>query len=406
MVVYLYEGVNETGREVSGSVEAATEKAALEQLDGEGILPLLLNVGASAAMPLKQRGWSLPFVGRVPMAIRTLFVRELASFVHAGIPLLEALDCLRRQEVHPAFKIILDDVHDRVQGGDSFSHALSHHPRVFSQMLINMVKVGETGGLMGTVLEQMATWMEHEEEVRGEIRGAMAYPIMVLLLGVTTVIIMFSFVLPRISAIFSGQADLPVLTRILMGVAGFMGHWWWLVLLGVVALGLLIRQGLSTKAGRSFYDRMSLVAPIFGPLMRKSSIARFARANAALLGAGVPLLEALRVVRGLMGNTVMVALVDGSIERVTRGHSLAKTLEENPWFPPTAVHLLAVGERTGQLGPMFERVAQTFERQTQSQIKVLLDLLSPLLIVSLAVMVALIAVAVLLPIFRLNNMMK
>jgi type II secretory pathway component PulF len=340
------------------------------------------------------------------MAPRTLFVRELATFIHADIPLLEALGVLRRQEKNPAFKAILDDVHDRVQGGESFSRALSAHPKVFSPLLINMVRVGETGGLLGPVLEQMATWMEHEEEVKGEIRGAMAYPIMIMLLGMVTVMILFSFVLPRITAVFSGGMELPLLTRVLMGVADFMGRAWWIVLLAAVALAVLVRYALKTEAGRAFYDRLSLGFPLFGTLVQKSAIARFARANAALLASGVPLLESLRVVQGILGNSLMSAMVAQAIERVTRGHSLARSLEESPWFPPSVVHLLGVGERTGRLAEMFNRVAQTFERQTRGQIKVMLNLLSPLMIIGLAAMVAVIAIAILLPIFRLNSMMR
>lgn len=406
MAVFNYTGFNPTGKSIAGTIEAATEKVAFDSLSGNGITPISLEAGEEAARAKAAGGFNTLFK-HVPMAIRTQFVRELATFIHADIPLLEAINVIRVQETHPIFKEILNDVHDRVQGGESFSKALAAHPRVFSQLFVSMVRVGETGGLLGTVLDQMATWMEHEEEVRAEIRGAMAYPVMIVLLGMVTVFILLSFVLPRITAIFAGmEASLPLPTKMLMGTADFMGKWWWAILGGAAILGFAQYRFLKTAIGRRFYDRASLSVPIFGGLTSKSAVARFARASAALLAAGVPLLEALKVVRGLLGNSLMTAMVDQTIERVTRGRSLSKALGESPYFPASAVHLLGVGEKTGRLGEMFGRVADTFEKQTRARIKVMLELLSPLMIIALAVMVALIAVSILLPIFQMNKLMR
>lgn len=405
MPVFVYKGFNQNGKGVSGSVEALSEKAALDLLSADGVVPLSLDVGEESRKE-KEAGFSLALGRRVPMSLRVLFARELATFIHADIPLLEALDVIRRQQTHSTFKTTLDDVHDKVQSGESFSRALAGHPKIFSPLLVSMVQVGETGGMMGKVLDQMATWMEHEDEVRREVRGALAYPAMILCLGIVTIGILLTFVLPRITSIFAGmEASLPPVTRLLMGTAAFMGRWWWLVILGVAGVAVAITRALKTEKGRAFYDKASLVTPIFGTLMRKSSIARFARASAALLGSGVPLLETLRVVGGLLDNSVMAAMVGLAIERVTRGNSLAKTLEESPYFPPSVIHLLGVGERTGRLAEMFSRVADTFEDQARTQIRVMLNLLGPLMIVALAVMVAFIAISILLPIFKLNNLM-
>lgn len=407
MTAFRYKGLASTGRNVAGVIDAASEKSALDLLSGSGIVPFALEAdqapaakpGAAAAPPKVS--------GRVPLAVRTVFVRELATFLHADIPLLDALGVLRQQEVHPAFKAILSDVYDRVQSGDSFSKALMTYPKVFPNLLVSMVRVGETGGMLASVLEQMATWMEHEEEVRGEIRTALAYPLMILCLGIVTVIILLSFVLPRITSIFAGmETSLPLPTRILMGAAAIMARWWWAIPIGGIALTFGVRELLKTRSGRALWDRASLSVPIFGTLALKAGVSRFARASAALLSSGVPLLEALRVVRGLLGNTVLTAMVDQSIERVTKGETLAKTLGDSPFFPTSAIHLLSVGERTGRLSEMFGRVATTLEKQTRSQMKILLDLLSPLMIVALAVMVAMIAIAILLPIFQMNKMMR
>ncbi|MCL5269709.1 MAG: type II secretion system F family protein [bacterium] len=408
MPVFEYTGFNVEGKSVAGTLEAPSERDALQALSGGGVIPVSIAGGSEAAAghgAATGRARRTPGRERISVARRTLFVRELASFLHADIPLLEALAVLCSQEEDPHFRTILEDVHDRVQGGEAFSKALAVHPRVFPPLLVTMVRVGETGGMLAKVLEQMAVWMEQEEEVQKEIRGAMTYPIMILLLGVATVIILLTFVLPRILTIFAGMR-LPLPTRILMGSSDFMSHWWKWLLVGGIVLGYGLRRALRADWGKRFWDRAALRLPIFGKLMIKASIARFARASAALLGSGVPLLEALRVVRGLVPNTVILAIIEGSIERVTRGQSLARALGESPVFPPSVIHLLAVGERTGRLGEMFERVAQAFEKQTRAQIKILLNLLSPMLIVCLAVLVAFIAISILLPIFEMNKLVR
>lgn len=406
MAVYKYTGFGNDGKNVSGLIDAPTEKGAMDRLGGDGITPVTLALessenGASAATTAKRHG------GRVPHAERVIFIRELATFVNADVPLLEGLDVLRQQEQNPAFKSILDELHNQVQKGDSFSKALGRHPKIFPPLLVSMVRVGETGGMLGDVLEQMAVWMERDEDVRGEIRGALAYPMMIILFGIISVFLLLTFVLPRITKIFDDvHAKLPLPTRVLLTISGFMSHGWWIVLLGAVGLFFLGKWLFAKPAVRAAWDRTILYVPVAGVLVQKSAIARFARASAALLAAGVPLLEALRVVRDLLSNAVMSEVLDRTIERVTRGISLSRTLSESRWFPQSVVHLIGVGERTGRLGDMFGRIATTFENQTRTQIKTLLNLLSPLLIFGLAIVVGLIAAAILLPIFQMSSLMK
>lgn len=406
MASFTYKGFDQNGHSVQGSIEAATERVAYELLNAKGIIPSLLKSGAEAVD--KPAGISFDFfAGHVPLSIRSVFIRELGTFIQADVPLLEALGVLRAQEHHPAFKRVLDDIYERVQGGESFSKALESHPRVFAPLLVAMIRVGESGGIMAPVLDQMAGWMENEEEIRGEITSALAYPGMIFLLGVATAVILMTFVLPRIAAIFSGmEGNLPAPTRILMGTADFMRHQWYIIITGLVAAAFAMHRIMKTDAGKNAWDKVSLSVPIFGGLLMNSAIARFSRASAALLSSGVPLLEALRVVRGLMGNSLLQQMVDDTIAGVTKGQTLAVMLEKSPYFPAGAIHLLRVGERTGRLADMFTRVAVTFEKQTRNRIKVMLNLLSPLMIVALAVLVALIAISILLPIFQMNKLMK
>ena len=404
MAVFRYTGFSQGGQSVAGSIDATSEQTALDLLVNRGITATSLDSGPARQAAEKTAGLARR---RIPATTRTLFVRELATFLEADIPLLEALGVMRDQESNSAFQNVLADLYGRVQGGESFSAALGAHPAVFPPLLTSMVRVGETGGMLAGVLEQMASWMEHEQEVRGEITNAMAYPLVVLTLGALTVMILVSFVLPRISSIFVGmEANLPLPTKILMSVAGFMGKWWWLFLVAITVAVAALRWAVRTAGGRAAWDHLMLTTPIFGSLNLKAAVARMARACAALLGAGVPLLETLQVVRGLMTNSKMAQVIDRAKDRVTQGQSLAKALGDTPFFPGGVIHLLSVGERTGRLGEMFGRVAGTLERQTRARIKVLLELLAPALIVVLAVLVAAVALSILLPIFRMNQILR
>lgn len=408
MSVYVYSGLNGSGKSVKGRIEAASEKLALDQLQRDGVIPVSIQVGADdASGDSATGGGGISLGGRVPAAARTMFVRELATFLRADTPLMEALGVIHEEEAHPVLKRTLADVRARVQSGESFSKALSAHDKVFPALLVSMARVGETGGALADSLELMANWMETEDEVRSEIRGAMAYPLVILALGFVTIIVLLTFVLPRITVIFAGmESNLPAPTKMLMSSSAFMASYWWAVLIGAgVAVGGL-RWAIGTPKGREVFDLISLRAPVFGDLTTKSAVGRLARAGSALLRTGVPLLETLRVVRGLVGNVIIAAEIDRAIEDVIKGQPLAKTLKTSPYFPPGAIHLLAVGERTGKLGDMFQRIADAFERQTRARIKVLLNLLSPLLIVALAVLVGFIAISILLPIFQMNKMMR
>jgi general secretion pathway protein F len=405
MAYYQYTGVRSNGKTLKGRIEAVSERAALELLNREQIVPVTIKTTDS--LEEKKSGPTLFTGRRISMAARTLFVRELATFLHADIPLLEALHVMRQQESNPSFKIILNDVHDHVERGESFSKALANHPKAFPPLLVSMVKVGEKGGMLGKVLDQMANWMEHEEEVRSEIRGAMAYPLIILCLGIVTVIILMTFVLPRITVIFGSVQSLPVPTRILMATSSFVHDWIWALLIGVVLVIATFKYMLARVAWFGLlFDKFSLSAPIFGPMLRKANISRFARSTAALLSTGVPLIEGLNVVKGLITNKVMGGMIQLAIDDVTHGRSLARSLAQNPYFPKSIIHLLGVGERTGRLDEMFNRVADSFETKTRADIKILLNLLSPMLIVCLAVLVAFIAISILLPIFQMNQQIR
>jgi type II secretory pathway component PulF len=420
MAFFHYQGFEGDGRAARGVVEAASEQLALDQLAESGIVPTDLSPGAApdagdadaAAPPSSASGdatlgelWMRLRGERVPASRLVEFVGELATLVKADVPLLEALRVLGRQEPHPTLRGILGDLARRVAGGEAFSYALAAHPRAFPPLLVTMARVGETGGRLGEVLSRMGEWMEREEDARADVRGAMIYPAVIVTLAIVSVVVLSIFVLPKFRQIFAGhEAQLPLPTKILMGFSEWARAWWWTVPVGVVAAFWGWRRLLRTATGRAAWDRLILRVPVFGQLVLQSELARLSTACASLLAAGVPLLETLRVCGGLVGNTQMAALVTRVTEEVTRGQELARSLGESPWFPPTVTHLLSVGERTGRLAEMFDRVAARFEKQTRRRVRVMIELLSPLLIVALAVGVGTIAASILLPIYQMNQL--
>jgi general secretion pathway protein F len=412
MANFQYSGFSSGGQTVNGEIEAPSEQQALDLLAGGGIIPTDLRIAsrkeAGSAGAATLEGLLARFSGeRVPSARRAQFVNELATLVKADVPLLEALRVLGREEPHEGLKKILGDLQQRVSQGESFSKALAAHPRAFPNLLVTMVRVGETGGHLGEVLEKMSTWMEHEEDMRGDVLGAMIYPCIIVLLAIVSVAVLTIFVLPNFRQVFAGHEDrLPLPTKILLGFSSWAQSWWWTIPLGLAAAGWGIARGLKTPAGKRLWDRIVLRLPILGPLVLQSQLARFSTACSSLLATGVPLLEALRVVRGLVTNSKMVDLVEHVTEQVTKGAELARSLSDSPWFPPAVTHLLGVGEKTGRLSEMFDHVAKRFEKQTRQRIKIMIDLMAPLMIVALAIGVGGIAASILLPIYRMNEMMR
>lgn len=408
MAVFQYSGFSTAGQAVDGTIEAGSEQLALELLARDGITPTQLRPGEEAAGNGRVSLGGLFRRGeRIPVALRAQFVNELATLVRADVPLLDALRVLAREQHHEGLRRILEDMQARVSRGESFSRALAAHPRAFPNLLVTMVRVGETCGRLAEVLERMSQWMEHEEDVRSDVRGALVYPSVIVVLALASVAILVTFVLPNFRQIFMGrESQLPLPTKILLGTSDWAQQWWWTVPVVIAALAWGFTRVLKTRRGREVWDRVVLRLPIVGPLVLQSQLSRFAAAASSLLMAGVPLLEVLQVVRGLLGNTQMMALIDTVTEKVTKGHGLARSLSESPWFPAAVTHLLGVGERTGRLAEMFDHVARRFEKQTHARIRIMLNLLSPLLIVLLAVGVGVIAASILLPIYRMNQMMR
>ncbi|MCX8036848.1 MAG: type II secretion system F family protein [Candidatus Sumerlaeia bacterium] len=411
MAEFYYKAITAEGEEVTGTLVAPHRRMALQSLASKGLTATDLSEvdQARAGGSLLERLLALgrDKAPRVKGTEVTEMTRQLATMINSDVTLIDALSVIYEQAESEAVKQVVGKLRDAVKGGENLSTAMEAQPGTFSPLYTSMVKVGETGGMLGDVLNQMADLLEAEQEVKGEVRAALAYPLIVLLLGVATVVLIFTFVMPRILKIFEGvEAALPLPTQILMQSGAFMREHWWHIGLGIVLIVVVVAQLLRTERGRLVWDKVRLRLPLIGPLVRKAAIARFSRCLGALVHGGVPLLEGLESVSALLNNRVMSRLIDQAMASIKDGRSFADSLRGNDLFPAMVTHMVGVGEKTGKLDNMLMRIAETYERQTRTLIRVLISMLAPMLIICIATMVAFIALALLLPIFKMNQLMR
>jgi len=411
MAEFSYKALTADGEIVAGSLTAPHRRMALQSLEAKGLTPTDLEEfaagGAKGSFLDRLLSVGKERVPRLKDAELTEMTRQLSTMINSDVILIDALGVIYDQAEQESLRTVVGKLREAVRGGESLSAAMARQPRTFSPLYISMVRVGEAGGLLGDVLNQMADLLESEQEVRGEVRTALAYPILVLVLGIATVIMAFTVVMPRVLRIFTGvQAALPLPTRILINTGTFMRAHWWHLALGLSVVVVVLVQLVRTERGRELWDRIRLRVPLLGALVRKSAIARFSRCLGALVHGGVPLLEGLESVRALLNNRVMSRVIDQAMGSIKEGRSFADSLRRSDLFPSMVTHMVGVGEKTGRLDHMLQRIAETYERQSRRLVRMLISLLAPALIICIAGMVAFIALALLLPIFKMNQLIR
>ena len=414
MNAFRYQAIGQTGAAVQGIIEAEDRKAALRLLGQRGLFPSNLEIcgtnGVTMAAPGDASG-KASAVGRGRGVSRkdvTAFTRELSALVSAGIPIPQALDSLGEENENPTFRDVVLRIAESVQRGVALSAALEEHPKLFGKLYASMVRVGEEAGQLPVVMADLANLMEHEDEVRGEVKAAVAYPVFVLCFGFITVTILLTVVLPRLFSML--EEILPVLplpTLILLRISNVLHRDWIAILLvsGAVVVGGLWKF-LSTPKGAEAWDKLKLRLPVVGSIFRAAALARFARTLGTLVKAGVSLLPALKIVENTIGNRVLAAQIARVAEETRGGDSLAGPLRKLGIFPRTVVQMIDVGEETGKLDEMLLKVAAIEERQMRADIKVLISLLAPVLIVGVGGVIGFMVIAILLPIFKMSSAMR
>jgi general secretion pathway protein F len=415
MPVYAYKGLNEKGRNVGGIVDADTPKNARLKLRRLGVFPTELNetrdrtAGGAAASRLG--GFNLNLAGLFERTITpqdlALLTRQLSTLVGAGLPLVDCLGALVEQVDSPRQKKILSQVRELVVEGGTLADAMKQHPAVFNDLYVNMVRAGEASGALDIVLIRLAEYTERAAALRGKVRSALTYPVFMGMASMGILFFLLSYVVPKVTRIFEERnAKLPTLTVVLLAISGFLSSYWWVILAVIVLAVILVRVSIRTPAGRLRFDAITLRVPYFGKVLKKVALARFARTLSTLLLGGIPLLQALDIVKHVVSNMVLSNAIEDGRNSIREGHSVADPLKKSGLFPPLLVHMIAVGEKSGELEQMLSRAADAYDGEVEASVSALSSIMEPVLVIFMGGVVLFIVLAILLPIFDLNQLVK
>ncbi|RJQ56916.1 MAG: type II secretion system protein GspF [Nitrospiraceae bacterium] len=403
METYYYEATTREGNIVTGTLEVSSERMAVDRIQDMGFFPL--KVGKA----VKREN----FISRVSSSVRNrittkdtmLFTYQIGVLLDAGFTLDKSLSIQSELTGKEAMKELIRDLLSQVKGGRSFSDSLLKYPSVFPLFYVNMIKAGEAGGFLESTISRMAAYLENTEGLREEVRSALIYPLILSVAGGAAVVVLLTFVVPQFTKIFTDMGrDLPLPTVVLLAVSGALVRFWWAILLFAGASGLFIRRYLGSEDGRRAWDRMKFRLPVFGKLFRETAVSRFARTLGTLLASGVPILNALQIVKGTLGSDRISEIISGVRESVRKGRGLSEPLKNSDIIPPLAVHMVTVGEETGRLDEMLIKIADRFDLEVRTTIKRLLSLLEPALILIMGLIVGFIVIAMLTAIFSINEL--
>ncbi len=407
MAVYAYKGVDARGKSVKGVRDADSAKSLRNVLKRDGILATEILEQSEAA---RQAARNIDF-GRLFRRVKPIDVaiatRQLSVLLRSGVPLVEALSALIEQLDHPELKTAFTDTRNQVNEGATLAAALRAHPKIFPSLYVNMVAAGEASGTLEEVLARLAEFLDDQTRLQSKVRGALAYPLVMAVVVVLILFLMMSVVVPKVTAIFENfNQTLPWYTSLLIWVSDLFSNYWWLIALLTAAGIYYFQRWRSTEEGRKKWDLFVLEIPIFGPLLTMVAVARFARTLATLLASGVPVLTAMDITRNVLGNTELMRVVEDARASVREGEGIAKPLRQGGRFPPIVTHMIAVGERSGQLEEMLIHVADAYDQQIEVRVGALTSVLEPLLIVVMGTVVGGIAFAILMPLLKLNEMIQ
>lgn len=399
---FVYTAKDGNKQVVKGSLTAESEREAVEKLDRMGCFPVSLQE-EDIPPATDERPQTYRFFTRIQKRDVSLFMRQLADLIEAGLTLNSALYIISRQTENPQLGKIVADLGTTLREGASFSEALAHYPKIFSPLFVNMIKSGEVGGVLAEVLAKLSDFSEAEEELRAKVRFALAYPALILFVGIATIVVLLTFVIPKMVSLFQevGQV-LPLPTRILIELSRMVVNYGWFLLAMVIVGAGLLRQLARSQEGRLAMDRMKLRFPIWGPLIIKVETARFARSLGLLLKHGVAILQAVEVVTQNMVNEVMKSGMRKIREQLEGGVSLSHAMREYPVFPVFVTNMVAVGEEGGTLDRSLLKIGEAYEREADRTMKLMASLIEPVMILVMGLVVGFIVVSMLLPIFQID----
>ncbi|MCD6352979.1 MAG: type II secretion system F family protein [Proteobacteria bacterium] len=403
MALYLYKATDQSGKIVEGSLEAAEEKGVVEKLHDLSLIPI--RVQLPKEVQAVSLDISLDFLfGRVTSRDVLIFTQELNTLVNAGLSLDRSLEIMVELTENKKFKEVIQNVLKEVEGGSSLAEAFSKHPKIFSRLYTNMIRAGEAGGVVDLILKRLAEYLENARETRDFIISALIYPIILTLVGAVMIVVMLVWVIPKFAIIFEdlGQT-LPLPTRVLLAVSHGIISYWWLFLALFIGGAIGFKRAINTEEGRIKWDKIKFRIGLIRQFIKKTEVARFSRTLGTLIRSGVPILEALNVVKETMGNMVFVHAIADVRNKMKEGENISKPLEESGVFPPLSIYMITVGEETGKLNEMLLKVADTYEKEVKNSIKRMISLLEPLLILIMGIGVGFIVFSMLMAIFSVNE---
>jgi len=408
MSVFEYIALDEKGSQRKGFIDAPGIAAARQKLREENVYPVEINQAESKketalAGALKINLWERVSTGEV-----SVFTRQLSTLLGSGMPLVPSLSILMQQAQNPLLKKSLAQIREQVNEGKSLTEGMSEFPQVFPPFYLNMVRAGEASGTINLVLERLADFSENQQALMNKVRSALAYPIIMFFMGTAVIFLLMTFVVPKITGIFADMHQtLPMVTIILIAVSNFLKSFWWLILILLGAGAAAVKYMIGgTEAGRHMWDNAKLNFPLFGQINRKIAIARFCRTLATLLQSGVPLLSAMEIVRNIVNNILIGDAIHQAAKDLEEGKGLSGPLTQSGMFPPLVTEMIAVGEQSGTLEKMLNRIATAYENESQSNIMTMTSLLEPVMIMFMGLVVGFIVVSILLPLFEMNQLVK
>jgi len=402
MPTFQVKAKDKTGQEVQQTTEAASKDALIKSLRDQGLFPTQIKEQRTSKVAKKSgKSFSFGFGKRVGLKDLAIFCRQFATMINAGVSLVRCLDVLEQQTSNVGLKEIIRDIQAEVEGGATLSKSMTKYPRVFSELATGLVRAGEVGGVLDETLERLAVFMEKDLELRQKIKSAMTYPVLVLIVAIGIVSFLVMFILPKFMQLFLDlgmeESDFPAPTRLLMNISHFALDKWYIMIAIVVGLWIAVGRIKRTKTGKRYYDTVTLKLPVFGSLNHKIAVARFARTLSTLLSSGVPILQAMETVAGTVANDIIADAILLSRASIREGDTIAAPLAESKMFPPMVVQMITIGEETGQLDSMLEKVATFYEREVDAAVESLTAAIEPVMIVGLGFIVGFIVISMFLP---------
>lgn len=407
MPVYQYKGLDGDGSSRTGILDADSAKEARIQLRAMRVHVTELAPLETLTVSTSKRFLPAFLQRRYRQAI-TMLTRQLATMLRSGIPMASCFTALIQQAPNEDVEVVLRDVREKITQGASLAEALAHHPGYFDDLYVNMVKAGEAAGNLDVILARLADFNQKQDRIRSKVQASLAYPIVMVIFGILVVIVLMTFVVPRILAVLKRgpgrEIELPLPTQVLITVSNVMGDYWYVMAAVVLGLWTIFKLAMRTEEGQYKWDRLMLRIPVLGDLFRKSAVSRFCVTLSTLLKSGIPALQALAIVKGIVGNKVMERVVSEIHERIVEGADISGPVKKSGVFPPVVGYMISVGEQSGTLEEMLERVSEAYDDEVEIASQKVTSMVEPLLIIALALVVGFIVVAILLPILQIGQM--